>query len=69
MIIIEVIEFESHLLSQQNNFELFFTYIAHEVSIVQGIKGLASGVFFENLKDSFLEVRNLLFVSVLVLVL
>ncbi|VVC95186.1 unnamed protein product, partial [Leptidea sinapis] len=30
-------------------------YQAHEVSVVQGIKGLASGVFFDNLQDSFLE--------------
>ncbi|CAH0766243.1 unnamed protein product [Diatraea saccharalis] len=28
---------------------------AHNVSIVQGIKGLASGVFFDNLQDSFLQ--------------
>lgn len=34
-------------------------FIAHEVSIVQGIKGLASGVFFENLKNSFMDVSNL----------
>ncbi|XP_063824024.1 solute carrier family 12 member 4 isoform X2 [Ostrinia nubilalis] len=30
-------------------------YTAHNVSIVQGIKGLASGVFFDNLQDSFLQ--------------
>ncbi|CAF4796550.1 unnamed protein product [Pieris macdunnoughi] len=30
-------------------------YQIHEVSIVQGIKGLASGVFFDNLYDSFLS--------------
>ncbi|XP_072940439.1 solute carrier family 12 member 4 isoform X1 [Epargyreus clarus] len=30
-------------------------YAAHNVSIVQGIKGLASGVFFDNLQDSFLQ--------------
>lgn len=29
----------------------------NEVSVVRGIKGLASGVFFDNLGDSFLEVR------------
>ncbi|XP_045508008.1 solute carrier family 12 member 4 isoform X2 [Colias croceus] len=31
-------------------------YHTHEVSIVQGIKGLASGVFFDNLQDSFLQI-------------
>ncbi|XP_052758050.1 solute carrier family 12 member 4 isoform X5 [Galleria mellonella] len=30
-------------------------YSAHNVSIVQGIKGLSSGVFFDNLQDSFLQ--------------
>ncbi|XP_022821629.1 solute carrier family 12 member 4 isoform X2 [Spodoptera litura] len=30
-------------------------YLAHNVSIVQGIKGLKSGVFFDNLQDSFLQ--------------
>ncbi|KPI95065.1 Solute carrier family 12 member 6 [Papilio xuthus] len=30
-------------------------YAAHNVNIVQGIKGLASGVFFDNLQDSFLQ--------------
>lgn len=30
----------------------------HNVSIVQGIKGLASGVFFDNLAPSFLEVSK-----------
>ncbi|XP_059051212.1 solute carrier family 12 member 4 isoform X2 [Achroia grisella] len=30
-------------------------YAAHNVSIVQGIKGLSSGVFFDNLQDSFLQ--------------
>ncbi|XP_073958246.1 solute carrier family 12 member kcc isoform X2 [Choristoneura fumiferana] len=30
-------------------------YTAHEVQIVNGIKGLASGVFFDNLQDSFLQ--------------
>ncbi|XP_063375424.1 solute carrier family 12 member 6 isoform X3 [Cydia amplana] len=29
-------------------------YKTHDVQIVQGIKGLASGVFFDNLQDSFL---------------
>lgn len=30
-------------------------YLENEVRIVQGIKGLASGVLMDNLKDSFLE--------------
>ncbi|XP_049692513.2 solute carrier family 12 member 4 isoform X3 [Helicoverpa armigera] len=30
-------------------------YLAHDVSVVQGIKGLKSGVFFDNLQDSFLQ--------------
>nr|XP_037867149.1 solute carrier family 12 member 4 isoform X4 [Bombyx mori] len=30
-------------------------YEAHNISIVQGIKGLASGVFFDNLQDSFIQ--------------
>ncbi|KAJ8736130.1 hypothetical protein PYW08_006786 [Mythimna loreyi] len=30
-------------------------YLAHNVSVVQGIKGLKSGVFFDNLQDSFLQ--------------
>ncbi|CAH2050752.1 unnamed protein product, partial [Iphiclides podalirius] len=30
-------------------------FAAHNVSVVQGIKGLASGVFFDNLEDSFLQ--------------
>ncbi|CAH0695418.1 unnamed protein product [Spodoptera exigua] len=30
-------------------------YLTHNVSIVQGIKGLKSGVFFDNLQDSFLQ--------------
>ncbi|KAL0850918.1 hypothetical protein ABMA28_006827 [Loxostege sticticalis] len=30
-------------------------YSAHNVSVVQGIKGLSSGVFFDNLQDSFLQ--------------
>ncbi|XP_075975973.1 solute carrier family 12 member kcc isoform X2 [Anticarsia gemmatalis] len=30
-------------------------YAAHNISIVQGIKGLKSGVFFDNLQDSFLQ--------------
>ncbi|XP_022130318.2 solute carrier family 12 member 4 isoform X1 [Pieris rapae] len=30
-------------------------YQTHEVSIVQGIKGLASGVFFDNIPNSFLS--------------
>ncbi|XP_063395593.1 solute carrier family 12 member 6 isoform X4 [Cydia fagiglandana] len=29
-------------------------YKTHDVQVVQGIKGLASGVFFDNLQDSFL---------------
>lgn len=40
------------------------TITANEVKIVQGIKGLASGVFFENLGSSFLEVRMGRFSSV-----
>ncbi|XP_039752651.1 solute carrier family 12 member 4 isoform X1 [Pararge aegeria] len=35
-------------------------YQAHEVSVVQGIKGLASGVFFDNLQDSFLDLGQYL---------
>ncbi|XP_030032006.1 solute carrier family 12 member 4 isoform X2 [Manduca sexta] len=31
-------------------------FASHNISIVQGIKGLASGVFFDNLQDSFLQV-------------
>lgn len=34
-------------------------WIEHNVSFVQGIKGLASGVFFENLGNSFLEVSKI----------
>ncbi|CAH0405213.1 unnamed protein product [Chilo suppressalis] len=30
-------------------------YATHNISVVQGIKGLASGVFFTNLQDSFLQ--------------
>ncbi|XP_053620979.1 solute carrier family 12 member 4 isoform X3 [Plodia interpunctella] len=30
-------------------------FLAHNVSIVKGIKGLSSGVFFDNLEDSFLQ--------------
>ena len=30
-------------------------YMTHSVTIVNGIKGLASGVFFDNVYDSFLE--------------
>ncbi|XP_060804181.1 solute carrier family 12 member 6 isoform X1 [Amyelois transitella] len=30
-------------------------FLMHNVSIVQGIKGLSSGVFFDNLEDSFLQ--------------
>ncbi|XP_077296513.1 solute carrier family 12 member kcc isoform X2 [Arctopsyche grandis] len=30
-------------------------FMTHNLSIVRGIKGLASGVFFDNLADSFLE--------------
>lgn len=41
---------------------MLFTYLAHEVSIVQGIKGLASGVFFDNLKNSFMEVSSFCYV-------
>lgn len=37
---------------------IFFT--AHNVSIVRGIKGLSSGVFFDNLWPSFLEVKSFL---------
>lgn len=35
---------------------MFFLIVGHEVSTVRGIKGLASGVFFDNLGGSFLEV-------------
>lgn len=34
----------------------FFFITDHETSTVRGIKGLASGVFFDNLGGSFLEV-------------
>ncbi|GBP79126.1 Solute carrier family 12 member 6 [Eumeta japonica] len=30
-------------------------FLAHDVSVVMGIKGLASGVFFDNIQDSFLQ--------------
>lgn len=33
-----------------------FFLVEHETTVIQGIKGLASGVFFDNLKSSFLEV-------------
>ncbi|XP_037032618.1 solute carrier family 12 member 6 isoform X3 [Bradysia coprophila] len=35
-------------------------YRTHEVSIVQGIKGLASGVFFDNLRNSFMDKGQLI---------
>ncbi|KAJ6645377.1 Solute carrier family 12 member 4 [Pseudolycoriella hygida] len=35
-------------------------YRDHDVSVVQGIKGLASGVFFDNLKNSFMEKGQLI---------
>ncbi|KAG7294935.1 hypothetical protein JYU34_022676 [Plutella xylostella] len=41
------------LFCPNNTCDPYFT--AHNISVVQGIKGLASGVFFDNLQDSFLE--------------
>ncbi|KAI5644992.1 amino acid permease domain-containing protein [Phthorimaea operculella] len=35
-------------------------YASHNISIVQGIRGLASGVFFENLQDSFFTFGQLI---------
>lgn len=37
---------------------LFLMCTANNISIVQGIKGLSSGVFFENLKPGFLDVSE-----------
>lgn len=37
----------------------FFSDPNNNASIVTGIKGLASGVFFDNLGNSFLEVRTI----------
>ena len=36
---------------------LLLIILDHNVSKVKGIKGLSSGVFFDNLMPSFLEVR------------
>lgn len=44
---------------------IHFKWIGHNVTIVKGIKGLASGVFFENLGNSFLEVSKKFSLSVL----
>lgn len=53
MNITKVIGFEFECNYPNNN---MYFLIAHEASVVQGIKGLASGVFFDNLKNSFLDV-------------
>lgn len=45
-----------YLLYLWSEFSFSRHIIGEEVSIVNGIKGLASGVFFENLGPSFLEV-------------
>lgn len=39
-------------------FSIFFLQIENNATIIQGIKGLESGVFFDNLMPSFLEVRR-----------
>lgn len=36
-----------------------FVFPEHNATVVTGIKGLASGVFFDNLGNSFLEVRTI----------
>lgn len=47
---------ESLLIKKINNVN--FVYVGNNISTVQGIKGLSSGVFFDNLMPSFLDVSE-----------
>lgn len=46
----------SSLTTTKRNLCPTFSQTDNDVTVVRGIKGLASGVFFDNLGDSFLEV-------------
>lgn len=52
-------KFTEHAFVVMLEFENCIRVSEHNATIVTGIKGLASGVFFDNLGHSFLEVRTI----------